>query len=236
MALTLSCTAGIRVIPPTRITSSISPAERPESVNAWRQGPSTLAIRSATNCSRRARLRDLTKCWGPLASAVMKGKLISVSRVLDSSILARSAASRNRCRAIRSLPKSIPVSWRNSWINQSRICWSKSSPPRKVSPLVDSTSNTPSPICRMVMSKVPPPRSKTAMVASSLPLVQAVGHGSGGWFIDNAQHVQAGDGAGVLGGLPLVVVEIGRYGDHRLGDPLSQLGLGVLTDLLEDEG
>ena len=36
---------------------------------------------------------------------------------------------------------------------------SKSSPPRKVSPLVDFTSNTPSPISRMEMSKVPPPRS-----------------------------------------------------------------------------
>ena len=36
---------------------------------------------------------------------------------------------------------------------------SKSSPPRKVSPLVDFTSNTPSPISRIDTSKVPPPRS-----------------------------------------------------------------------------
>jgi hypothetical protein len=36
---------------------------------------------------------------------------------------------------------------------------SKSSPPRNVSPLVDFTSNTPSPISRMETSKVPPPRS-----------------------------------------------------------------------------
>ena len=41
---------------------------------------------------------------------------------------------------------------------------SKSSPPRKVSPLVDFTSNTPSPISRIETSKVPPPRSYTAMV------------------------------------------------------------------------
>src|SRR6202022_4438844 len=38
---------------------------------------------------------------------------------------------------------------------------SKSSPPRKVSPLVDFTSNTPSPISRIDMSKVPPPKSGT---------------------------------------------------------------------------
>ena len=41
---------------------------------------------------------------------------------------------------------------------------SKSSPPRKVSPLVDFTSNTPSPISSTEMSKVPPPRSYTAIV------------------------------------------------------------------------
>jgi len=40
---------------------------------------------------------------------------------------------------------------------------SKSSPPKKVSPLVDFTSNTPSPTSRIEMSKVPPPRSKTAI-------------------------------------------------------------------------
>ena len=42
---------------------------------------------------------------------------------------------------------------------QSITCWSKSSPPRWVSPLVALTSNTPSPISRIEMSKVPPPRS-----------------------------------------------------------------------------
>ena len=36
---------------------------------------------------------------------------------------------------------------------------SKSSPPRNVSPLVDFTSNTPSPISSTEMSNVPPPRS-----------------------------------------------------------------------------
>ncbi len=47
---------------------------------------------------------------------------------------------------------------------------SKSSPPRKVSPLVDSTSNWCSPsisaISMIEMSKVPPPRSYTAILRS----------------------------------------------------------------------
>ncbi len=44
--------------------------------------------------------------------------------------------------------------------------WSKSSPPRKVSPLVAFTSNTPSPISSTDTSNVPPPRSKTRIVWS----------------------------------------------------------------------
>src|SRR5205814_5437336 len=40
---------------------------------------------------------------------------------------------------------------------------SKSSPPRYVSPAVESTSKTSLPISRMEMSKVPPPRSYTAI-------------------------------------------------------------------------
>jgi len=36
---------------------------------------------------------------------------------------------------------------------------SKSSPPKKVSPLVDLTSKTPSPISKMETSNVPPPKS-----------------------------------------------------------------------------
>ena len=40
---------------------------------------------------------------------------------------------------------------------------SKSSPPKNVSPLVDLTSNTPSPISRIETSNVPPPKSYTAI-------------------------------------------------------------------------
>ena len=41
---------------------------------------------------------------------------------------------------------------------------SKSSPPKKVSPFVDLTSNNPSSISKIEISKVPPPKSKTAIV------------------------------------------------------------------------
>ncbi len=89
----------------------------------------------------------------------MNGRLISVLCVPESSILAFSAASLRRCSAIRSLARSMPVSLLKLVISQSMTRWSKLSPPRWVSPLVDLTSNTPSPSSRMEMSKVPPPRS-----------------------------------------------------------------------------
>src|SRR5690606_40792811 len=57
-----------------------------------------------------------------------------------------------------------------------------SSPPRWVSPLVESTSNTPSPSSRMEISKVPPPRSYTAIFWSvdflSRPYAKAAAVGS----------------------------------------------------------
>jgi hypothetical protein len=53
-------------------------------------------------------------------------------------------------------------------------------------------------------------------------LVQAVGQRRRGRLVDDAQHVQAGDLAGLLGGLPLGVVEVGRDGDHRVGDVLAR--------------
>ena len=47
----------------------------------------------------------------------------------------------------------------NSLIKYSTIVLSKSSPPKKVSPFVDFTSNTPSPSSSIETSNVPPPRS-----------------------------------------------------------------------------
>ena len=105
-------------------------------------------------------------CFGPLASAVMNGRLISYSIALDSAILAFSLSSLMRWRASACFFRSIPVSFLKSSMIQFITRSSKSSPPRCVSPLVAITSNTPSPISSSEMSNVPPPRSYTAMCSS----------------------------------------------------------------------
>ena len=67
-------------------------------------------------------------------------------------------------------------------------------------------------------------------------VVKAVGHSGGGRLIDDAQDVQARDAAGVLGGLTLGVVEVGRDGDDGVGDGLAQILLGVGLHLRERHG
>ena len=98
-------------------------------------------------------------CFGPVLSAVIKGKFISVCAADDNSIFAFSAASLSLCSASLSDFKSIPFYFLNSERRYSTIVLSKSSPPKNVSPLVDFTSKTPSPNSRIETSKVPPPKS-----------------------------------------------------------------------------
>ena len=67
-------------------------------------------------------------------------------------------------------------------------------------------------------------------------LLEAIGERRRGRLVDDAQHFEARDLAGVLGRLALRVVEVGGDGDHRLGDGLAEIGLGGFLHLLEDEG
>ena len=65
-------------------------------------------------------------------------------------------------------------------------------------------------------------------------LVEPVGERGRRRLVDDPLDVEAGDLAGVLGRLALVVVEVGRNGDHGRVDGLAELGLGVRLQLLQD--
>ena len=65
-------------------------------------------------------------------------------------------------------------------------------------------------------------------------LVEPVGERGGRRLVDDALDLEAGDLAGVLGGLALRVVEVRRHGDDGLVDLLAQVVLGVALELLQD--
>ena len=111
-------------------TSSICDASSPASTRARLTGATVFCSRSSTSCSKRARLSFMARCLGPDWSAVTNGRLISVSTTVDSSILAFSAASFSRWRAMRSLRRSMPSLLWNSSAIHSMMRWSRLSPPR----------------------------------------------------------------------------------------------------------
>ena len=65
-------------MPPTKITSLISPALKPASFKACLQGSIDLSIKSETKVSNLDLESLIFKCFGPEASAVIKGKFTSV--------------------------------------------------------------------------------------------------------------------------------------------------------------
>ena len=70
-AFTASITLGMRVMPPTRTTSSISAAVRPASLSALLHGWMVRLISSSTRLSSFERVSFMVRCFGPEASAVM---------------------------------------------------------------------------------------------------------------------------------------------------------------------
>ena len=65
-------------------------------------------------------------------------------------------------------------------------------------------------------------------------LLQAVRERGRGGLVDDAQDLEPRDLAGLLGGLALGVAEVRGDGDDGLGDRVTEVGLGVALQLLED--
>ncbi len=150
----------------------------------------------------------------------MNGRLISVSLTADSSHFAFSATSLSRCSAILSLRRSILCSLAKPNTSQSMMRRSKSSPPRKVSPR--GRDDLEHAVADLEDRDVEGAAAEVVDRDLALDvLAEAVGQRRRGRLVDDADDVEAGDAAGVLGRLALAVVEVGGHGDHRLLRPSS---------------
>ena len=172
---TTSATAGMRVEPPTRTTWSMSETLTPASLMTLWKGILVRSSRSAVISWKLERVSFSSRWMGPDSLMERYCRLMFVEVAEDSSFLACSAASLRRCMAILSLDRSTPSLLLTCLTSQSTMRASQSSPPRRLSPLVARTwmvekPSSSLPTSSRETSKVPPPRSKTRMSSSSLPL------------------------------------------------------------------
>ncbi len=65
--------------------------------------------------------------------------------------------------------------------------------------------------------------------------IETVGQRGRGRLVDDPEHVETCDLAGVLGCLALAVVEVCRHGDHRVGHRFPQVFLGGFFDVAQDK-
>jgi hypothetical protein len=67
-------------------------------------------------------------------------------------------------------------------------------------------------------------------------LIEAVGHSGGRRLVKQAQHIQTGETRGVLGGLTLGIVKVGRHCDYHAAEFAAECGLGAVFECPENLG
>ena len=205
------------------MTWSILLLSRPASWIACSNGPLQACNRSAVSSWKRARESVSSRCNGPSLVAVMNGRLIDVSWRLESSIFAFSPASFSRCDghlvvgevdAVRVLELGdhpvddalVPVV-----ATEVRVAGGRLDLEHAVADLEH----------RHVERAAAEVEDEDRLVAAFL--VEPVRERGRGGLVDDAQHLEARDLAGLLGGLALGVVEVRGHGDDGLVDRLAEV-------------
>ena len=182
-----------------------------------------------------ARVSVRSRCSGPSLVAVMNGRLTVVSWSDDSSIFAFSAASLRRCTAILSAARSTPCAFLNSRDQpvddplvpvvaaEVRVAGGRLHLEHALAEVED----------RHVERAAAEVEHEDGLV---VVLVEPVGQRGRGGLVDDAQHLEARDLAGLLRGLALGVAEVRGHRDHGLGDGVTEVRLGVALELLQDAG
>ncbi len=232
---TTSCTFGMRVMPPTSTTSSISPAVRPASFSALRQGSMVFWTRSSTSASNLARVSFMVRCFGPVCVGRDEGQVDLGLRgrgQLDLGLLGR---------LLQALQRELVVAQVDALLLLELVGQIADQPHVEVFAAEEGVA-----VGRLHLEHAVADLEDRDVEGAAaevidrdgagLGLVEAVGERRRGRLVDDAQHFEAGDLAGVLGGLALGVVEIGGNGDDGLVDLLAEMGFRGLLHLLQDEG
>ena len=231
--LTASTTAGMRVMPPTRMTSSMSPGFMPASARACLTGGSVRWMRSATRSSSLARVSVMTRCFGPGGIGADEGQVdlgAGRARQLDLRLLGRLLEALEGDPVLREVDALGLLELRGQPVDD---------------PLVEVVAAEVGVAVRRAdledalgqLEDADVERPAAEVVDGDLLvllLVEPVRQGRCGRLVDDALDVEPGDAPGVLGRLALGVVEVGRDGDDRLGHLLAEVRLGVALQLLED--
>ena len=67
-------------------------------------------------------------------------------------------------------------------------------------------------------------------------VIQTIGKGRRGRFVDNSLYIQSCNTTGILGCLPLDIIEVSRNSNNGIGHFLAQILFGILTELPQDHG
>ena len=231
---TSACTMGMRVEPPTRMTSSMSFAVSFASDSACSTGPRQRSSRSVVSCSNCARVSVVFRCCGPEASAVMNGRLICVCvvrREVDLGALRRLEQPLQGLRVGAQVDAAVALELVGQPVDDALV--------EVVAAEVTVAARRPHLDDAVADVEQRDVERATAQVEDEhglLPLlVEAVGERGRRGLVDDPQHLEPGDRAGVLRRLPLGVVEVGGNGDHRLGDALAERLAGVVGQLAQDQ-
>ena len=233
-SLTFSWTAGMRVMPPTSTTWSISLAPLSlASSSAWRTGPTTRSISGAASSLSFARVRRMSRCFGPdgvgrderqVDLRLLRGGQLDLGLLggLVEALEGHRVGGQVDALVALELGRE-PVDDRLVEVVAAEVVVT-----RGRLDLEDAVADLQHGHVERAAAEV---EDEDRLVGL---LVEAVGERGGRRLVDDALDVEAGDPAGVLGRLALVVVEVRGDGDDGGVDGLAEVGLGVGLQLLQD--
>ncbi len=221
-------------MPPTSTTWSIFDASSPASESACLVGPTVRSIRSPASSSSFARVSCRSRCFGPVCSRRDEGQ-VDLGRhgraELDLRLLRGLVEALERHRIGSEVDALLALELGDHPVDDRlvEVVAAQMVVAVRRLDLEDAVSELEH---RYVEGAAAQVEDEDRLLGAFL--VEPVGESGGRRLVDDAHDVEAGDRAGILRRLALGVVEVRGNRDHRIGDRLAEVGLGVGLQLLQD--